>query len=67
VTDLDEFIGFLDRTGVVYRVEDDMSSELKIGVVISEGAGPKNIGYSGFLTAVGFDADGNLVSWGAWE
>lgn len=36
-------------------------------VTVEAFAGPKNTGYSGFLTSVAFDADGQMTEWGAWE
>lgn len=36
-------------------------------VTVAEADGPKNTGYSGFLTSIGFDADGQMTEWGAWE
>lgn len=77
MNDKQTLIAMLDRAGIAY--EDD-GQEVTIPEVPylddnekyiydDEGRiaqGP-NRGYSGFLSRAFFDADGNLIAWGAWE
>lgn len=41
--------------------------EYNANITIRAGAGPKNDGYSDFVTVIDFDEEGNFMKWGAWE
>lgn len=79
-TDLERWQAFADAAGVVYSLTERMSGAVLggveqqdragvpvVGVVVKEGAGPKNVGYDDFFTYLVFTADGALVELGAWE
>lgn len=74
-TDLERVRGMLTRAGVVFEEQDvdrDAGGDpLVDGAVaqvrVASGDGPRNGGYSGFLTLLSFDASGALVDVGSWE
>lgn len=64
MTDYYRVISLLNSLGVVWRrVELDEG----YGIEIRQGDGPRNVGYTGFLTSLEFDDEGNFVAWGCWE
>lgn len=80
MNDLEALRGMFDRAGVRYGVDPKVENEFPTHPTtrhILETAGmlgpahprpgPANLGYFGFFTAFGFDADGTLLWVGAWE
>lgn len=82
MNDLQTLRDVFDRAGIVYkvmprRVREPGSPDAQPRYVdspdgaqrieITEGEGPKNKGYSGFITVMEFTADGSLDTVGAWE
>lgn len=54
----------LTRAGIVWHDEPRPNEDQ---LVVEAKAGPKNVGYSGFLTCFYFDQEGKLEQMGAWE
>ncbi len=68
MSDLDTIKAMLDRSGIKYRGPEDWEVPEEGSVlIVREGDGPNNVGYSDFLTKLHFDEDGALISWGTWE
>lgn len=79
MTDLETLRAMFDRADVDYSVDEATGSELQthptttqvletdagLGLPTSRGVG--NLGYYGFFTGFGFDAEGRLLWVGAWE
>ena len=74
MTDIDTIRAMLDKADVRYKVTESDPSDRGVRPGTSTQIvtnrwrrGEGNLGYMGFLTVFGFDADGNLISVGAWE
>lgn len=62
--DMEKVRSLLTELGVVY------TEELHGGRLIlrvTEGEGPKNVGYGGFITDFEFNLEGTFLEMGAWE
>lgn len=64
MNDLETIKEILTRAGVVYSESRDVAGAC---LTITEGEGPKNLGYGGFMTQISFNPDDSLDSVGAWE
>lgn len=68
MTDRETILSILDRAGVVYEEGGEcVANPGGSTTVIEAKVGDKNLGYSGFLSYLYFDADGALLAVGAWE
>jgi hypothetical protein len=74
-TDLDTLRAMFERADVRYEVNeatgDEFPTHPTTTQVLETAGGTKrgtgNLGYSGFYSGFGFDADGKLLWVGAWE
>lgn len=71
-TDKQTFTVMLDRAGVVYRdvPDSERTTHPEPGVThieIKAKTGPKNDGYTDFVTYAHFDASDTLIGWSVWE
>jgi hypothetical protein len=58
----------LDRAGVTHTVGPDAQGNAHPGeLIVYAKDGPRNVGYSGFMTTFSFDDSGNLLNVGSWE
>lgn len=78
MTDIDTFLGMLERAGVVYTVravsviaEDELQQVYGLkahrAVRVQSEDSLNNIGFHGFYSESFFDIDGALLAVGAWE
>jgi hypothetical protein len=69
-TDRDTLKAMLDRAGIVYKEAPADPRWDRVGptkIIVVEGEGPNNLGYSSFETSFFFNEDGALLAMGAWE
>jgi hypothetical protein len=66
VSDQQTLEAMLNRAGIVWTVREDLNDAAVVLEVLAKD-GPKNLGYIGFVSHLGFDEDGSLLNWGCWE
>lgn len=66
MTDLETMMSMFNRAGVLFSREDHLDKRITT-LTLTEGDGPKNLGYSGFIVDLEFNEAGELQTVGAWE
>lgn len=71
MTELEQMKAMLRRAGVnfsePFAVSRRWEPETEHEIVIEADDGPANVGYGGFVSKMGFTAEGALLWVGAWE
>ena len=63
MTDRQHIETILNHAGIIYKTPTDDPDS----IIVEQGKGPANLGYTGFATVFEFNPDGSLKTIGAWE